>query len=492
MTFCVLLMNICIPAFYASNFSHIKGGFMEKRGNLAVMVPVSSRSTNRQSLAQTRLSRLQIWLFAFPALPAAFIILPMNIFIPAFYASHTAVTLLQIGTVTSLCRVIDALLDPAIGFLSDRFHTRFHGRARWGVAGGATCCIGLYFLFQPTPHTTVLYYGVWAFVLYLGYSLFDIPRGAWGAELGATPKLRTRLNVAIGLLTVAGSLTFWLVPVILFRVYGTTGFTQGTFRIIVWLYAALMLPAVVCIMRYIPNRPPARTIPPKPGDLVHSLKHNRPLTLYFLAIALWGTGQGIWFSTTFLFLNDYLRVGSAFPFIMIVFFLSTVIAIPLWGRSERWVERHDLWAISMVLSALARPLALLPAPGMQSLPLIMVITAVGGVLSAPANFVPSAILGDVTDYDIWKTWTNKSSTLYALNTLITKTALAVGSGAGFIILGWAHYHAGQANHGVALAGLFLSYTFICSIPQLIAAVIIFYFPIGRREHTLIRHRLHGR
>ncbi|MBL7233204.1 MFS transporter [Komagataeibacter oboediens] len=457
-----------------------------------VPAPSPSPSVQKQTIAQTGLTRLQTWLFAFPALPAAFIILPMNIFIPAFYASHTAVTLLQIGTATSLCRVIDALLDPAIGFLSDRSRTRFNGRGTWGIASGVICCVALFFLFQPSSHATILYYGVWAFVLYFGYSLFEIPRSAWSAELGPTPPLRTRINAAIGLFTVAGSLIFWLVPVTLFQFYGTTGFTQGTLRVIVWLYAVLMLPAVICIMRYVPDRPSARTIAPTLRDLARSLKQNRPLALYFLAIALWGVGQGIWFSTTFLFLNDYLRVGSVFPLIMIVFFLSTIVAIPLWGRAERRMERHALWAISMILSALTRPLALLPAPGMHSLPFIMLLTAAGGALSAPANFMPYAILADVIDYDIWKTGTSKSSTLYALNTLITKTALAMGSGAGFIILGWVHYHAGQANHGPPLTGLLLCYTVICSIPQLIAAMIIFYFPIGRRAHTLIRHRLNRR
>lgn len=438
------------------------------------------------------LTRSQIWLFACPALPAAFIILPMNIFIPAFYASHTAVTLVQIGTVTSLCRIVDALVDPAIGFMSDRLGTRMGGHGIWGMASAVICCIALYFLFQPSPHTTILYYGLWAFVLYLGYSLFEIPRNAWSVELGSCPSLRTRINAVVGLFSVAGSLIFWLVPVILFRIYGTAGFTQGTLSVIVWLYMALMLPAAACIIRYIPGRPRGRTATPTLRGLVHTLKRNRPLTLYFLAIGLWATGQGIWLSTTYMFLNDYLQVGGAFPFIMIVFFLSTIVAIPFWERSERWLERHDIWAISIVLTAVTRPLALLPAPGMQHLPSILLLTALGGALSAPANFAPAAILGDVIDYDLWKTWTNRSGIIYALNTLVTKATLATGGGAGFIILGWVHYHAGRMNHGLALTGLLSCYTVVCSIPQLIAAVIIFRFPIGRRAHTLIRHRLQGR
>lgn len=442
--------------------------------------------------AQSGLTRSQVWLFAFPALPAAFIILPMNIFIPAFYASHTAVSLVQIGTVTSLCRIIDALVDPAIGFMSDSLGARLGGRGMWGVASAIICSIALYFLFQPSPHTTVLYYGLWAFVLYLGYSLFEIPRNAWSAELGSYPSLRTRINAVIGLFTVAGSLIFWLVPVILFRAYGTTGFTQGTLSVIVWLYMALMVPAALCIMRYIPGRPSRRTAAPALRGLVHSLKRNRPLTLYFLAIGLWAIGQGVWLSTTYLFVNDYLQVGGAFPFIMIVFFLSTLVAIPLWERSERWLERHDIWAISIILTAATRPLALLLAPGMQNLPYILLLTAVGGALSAPANFAPAAMLGDVVDYDIWKTWTSRSGIIYALNTLVTKATLALGGGAGFIILGWVHYHAGRMNHGLPLTGLLSCYTVLCSIPQLIATVIIFRFPIGRRAHTLIRHRLHGR
>src|SRR5579862_2957897 len=83
----------------------------------------TTAGTAKEKSASAKLSPLQLLVFGFPALPHSFIALPLYLVIPAFYAAHTAVTLTQIGVFTSSSRVLDAVLDPLVGFLSDRFDT---------------------------------------------------------------------------------------------------------------------------------------------------------------------------------------------------------------------------------------------------------------------------------------------------------------------------------------------------------------------------------
>ena len=156
----------------------------------------------------------QLLAFGFPALPHAFIALPLNIVIPAFYATHTEVTLLQIGVFTSASRLLDAFLDPLVGFLSDRFDTPWGKRKPWGVAAGIVCAISLFFLFQPPPTADIMYYGVWSFLLYFGFSLFEIPRSAWSSEISRDYNQRSRINTSVAQINVIGSLVFWVTPIL--------------------------------------------------------------------------------------------------------------------------------------------------------------------------------------------------------------------------------------------------------------------------------------
>ena len=69
-------------------------------------------------------SRWGVLIFALPALPIAMMHIPVGAVIPGFYAKHTATTLTSIGVVFLVSRIFDAVIDPTIGYLSDRSGSR--------------------------------------------------------------------------------------------------------------------------------------------------------------------------------------------------------------------------------------------------------------------------------------------------------------------------------------------------------------------------------
>ena len=58
------------------------------------------------------------------ALPLAFVALPMYVNLPHFYATQFAVPLTSLGAVLLFSRLIDALVDPMLGRLSDALYLR--------------------------------------------------------------------------------------------------------------------------------------------------------------------------------------------------------------------------------------------------------------------------------------------------------------------------------------------------------------------------------
>jgi Na+/melibiose symporter-like transporter len=431
----------------------------------------------------------QLLAFGFPALPHAFIALPLNIVIPAYYATHTSVTLLQIGVFTSSSRLLDAILDPLVGFLSDRIDTPWGKRKPWGVVAGVVCGISLFFLFQPPATADIVYYGLWSFLLYFGFSLFEIPRSAWSAEISRDYNDRSKINTSVAQFNVIGSLVFWLTPILLSRISGTTQITGTSLSAIAWLYLVMMPTGLAVAAWIVPRGVPVVTRALRLIDILKSVIGNRPLMLYLLTYGLWGIGQGASLSTTLLFLNDRMKLGAFFPFLMIALFATTVLAIPLWMRLVPRIGRHRVWAISLIASAVTRPLVLLLAPGEAAKWPMLALICVSAVFMAPWNFAPPSILSDVIDYDLWKSRTNKAGNLFALNTLLVKATMAIGVGGAFALLDAFHYKAGKTNTGTAELGMLVCYLAIPAVFHVAAGALSWNFPLDERRQAIVRRRL---
>ncbi|HEX3919736.1 MAG TPA: MFS transporter [Caulobacteraceae bacterium] len=439
-----------------------------------------------------RMPLSQILALGFPALPHAFIALPLGIVIPAFYASHTQVTLTQIGVLTAASRVIDAFFDPTIGYLSDRLDTPLGKRKPWLLAASVVCSISLFFLFQPPASATIVYYGLWSFLLYFGFSLFEIPRSAWSAEVNRDYGERSRINTSIAQFNVIGSLVFWVTPIVLAGVTGTTSLTGASLTAIAWLYAVLMPAGLIVAVWIVPRGVPVVAKTLRLIDIGKSILRNKPLRAYMLAYTFWGLGQGAALATTILFLSDRMQLADLFPFMMIAFFGATVAAIPIWMRMVPRFGRHRVWAISLIGSALARPIVLLLPIGHAAAIPLLVLTCLNAFMGAPWNFCPPSVLSDVIDHDTWESGTNKAGAFFALNSLSVKVTTAIGSGGAFILLDAFHYHVGKLNTGQADLGLIIAYMVIPGVLHCLAAYYAWRFPLDEKSQTEVRRQLEVR
>ena len=73
------------------------------------------------SAAPVRLLGLRYGLLG---LPLAFAALPIYVHVPKLYADQAGLSLALVGAILLLTRVVDALSDPLIGWVSDRFSSR--------------------------------------------------------------------------------------------------------------------------------------------------------------------------------------------------------------------------------------------------------------------------------------------------------------------------------------------------------------------------------
>lgn len=78
--------------------------------------------------------RVALFAYAAPAVPLAFLGLPLYVYLPAHYAALPGIGLAAVGGVLLLARLIDLVTDPLVGLLSDRL--RPHLRPQWLMLPG--------------------------------------------------------------------------------------------------------------------------------------------------------------------------------------------------------------------------------------------------------------------------------------------------------------------------------------------------------------------
>jgi glycoside/pentoside/hexuronide:cation symporter, GPH family len=129
-------------------------------------------------------------------LPLAFVALPLYVVLPNYYARELGMPLATLGALLLLARLLDALIDPWLGGLIDRWFTQ--GTARvLGVGGVAAIVLALGFaaLFFPPVRGAAL--EAWALaalgVTYTAYSVLTISHQSWGARLGGDAVQRSRI-----------------------------------------------------------------------------------------------------------------------------------------------------------------------------------------------------------------------------------------------------------------------------------------------------------
>lgn len=114
-----------------------------------------------------------------------------------FYNQLLGVSPALVGTAFLIASAFDALSDPLIGAITDRFRSKWGRRHPFMFASALPIGVSFYFLYQPANHLTEIGYFVWLcfflILLRLSQTLYLIPHDALGAELTDDYEERTSI-----------------------------------------------------------------------------------------------------------------------------------------------------------------------------------------------------------------------------------------------------------------------------------------------------------
>src|SRR5262245_22605209 len=127
------------------------------------------------SISTSKLRASVMVLYGLPYLPLSASLVPLGLYLPAFYSSELGFNLAIFGLLFSLSGVTAVLADPAVGVISDRFTTRFGRRKPLIAIGTPLLMLSLWEVFRPGTGATYTTVFLWMCLLYVAYSLVDIP-----------------------------------------------------------------------------------------------------------------------------------------------------------------------------------------------------------------------------------------------------------------------------------------------------------------------------
>lgn len=436
-------------------------------------------------VAAARLALPRLLAYAAPAVPLAMLGLPLNVYLPAFWSGEMGLALGTVGAVMTAVRLLDIVVDPTIGRISDRLRWRF-GRRKTPIAAGLPAGLaGGAMLFFPPPGAGA----VWLFAAYalltFAWSMIALPWQAWGAELSPNYSERTRITSW----REGGTLVGVLVSAVLPAALGIT--TPGpALHAVAFASVVLAAPAILLLLSLVAEPSPG---PPTAVPFFASLRAaaaNAPFRRLLLAWLLNGIANGMP-ATLFLFMCTYVldAAWAAGP-VLVVYFGMAVLCVPIWAWLARRIGKHRAWAAAMLLMCIVfAPVFLL---GKGDIGWFLAISAIcGGTIGADFA-LPPAIQADVVDVDEAESGEKRAGLFFAAWTMAQKSGNALAAGLALGGLQWAGFRAAPGNGPRQLLALSALYCLAPLAMKLVAITLVWGFPIDARAQAVLRARIAAR
>jgi len=444
-----------------------------------------------------RLPTRVIAAYGAPGLVLAALALTFYVFLPKYYADVVGIDLTVLGVVVLASRAWDALIDPAIGALSDRTRSRWGRRRPWMAAGAAPLAITFFMLIaiprMESAWSQGLYLGTLTFLFFLFWTMVTVPYEAQGAELSFDYNERTRLLGVREGAVLAGTLLAAVIPILvgvgdISRDLSTE--RQG-YYIIAGIYCSLIFLAVgVCVTLVEERRLVESQRPHHFLANIASVFRNRPFRILLSAYAASAVGASV-AATMLLFYVEHVLGSGAGPIFLAMYLGIGTATVPIWIALGRKLEKRTAWLTALVVNTGAFLPALLLGRGDSGIFAIIVVGSalgLGGVLA-----LPPSMQADVIDYDEWENGSRREGEYIGFWSIVKKLAAAIAAGLAFPILDLAGYEPGAGVQGRsavwALRLLYVGTPIVCNV---LAMSVATRYPIDQATHERIRTEIEGR
>jgi Na+/melibiose symporter-like transporter len=331
--------------------------------------------------------------YAVLALPLAMATLPVYVQVPRLYGAELGLGLAAVGAVLLAVRLFDAVLDPVIGWISDRRAQAMGDRKPLIVLAIPLVAAGTLWIFHPPPDVGVVWLLTGLALVHVGLSVAAIGHYAHGASLSRDPVERTRVTATRSAFALVGVLLAALVPEIL---AATSGRVAGV-AAYSFVVAGLLAVGALVFLRGAPIGDVAAS---GASGILPALRlpfanaRFRPLIAAFVLSA---TAAAVPATLVLFFVDDVLGRTDLAGAFLAVYFFAGACAMPLWAAIAARIGKRRAWLLGMVAAILAFVWAFLLGRG--DVTAFLAVCVLSGAAGGADLALPASLLADVIDRD---------------------------------------------------------------------------------------------
>jgi Na+/melibiose symporter-like transporter len=420
------------------------------------------------------------------------------------------------GYAVAIAIVFDAITDPVMGSISDRFRSKYGRRHPFMFAAPGPILIALFFIFNPpdtleTDFQLFAWYTFFTIILRVSLTLFTVPHLALGAELSDDYDERSKVmsyNTLFGYIGVVFMHVFvWFI--IFDNFEGGQRNIEAYTPIVI--YASVLIATCILVSAWFTkDQIPFLKKPPDDGErigfirLVKDMRGamsnknylNLLIGLFFLSVLI-GTHEtlGLYMVTFFWELTPY-QIGFLIINNIIGYALGFILAARLHRRFDKKATIVFTCLTLSIFWSSAVTLRLFDlAPLNSTWELVIFIICLGSISSASGSILHISVmsaLADVADENELKTGMRQEGIYYSARAFFGKASNAFGH----VVAGWALKYIGFPENAIPgeLASEMIFNLGIIDGPfamvwGFIAVLFYYRYGIDRKYHAQIQEQL---
>lgn len=400
-------------------------------------------------------NKINLFSYGILAFPLAFAGIPLYILAPDFYSNTLGVSLAKIGFLLLILRAVDAVQDPVIGYLSDKYSSR---KKALFISGFIFLCSGIVGIFNPTGDNLELLFFINILLATTGFSIVSINLSALGGVWSEDYNEKTKISSAREIFGLLGLIAAASLPAILMNFYDD----KISFKVYSLIFVAI---AVTCFILFfsgwLKKTKFQKSVDKTPlKNFKISFSKNRNFFLvYFLSIF----ASSIPAILIIFFVRDVLELESYLGLFLIAYFLSGALSMPVWYRVSKHLSKITAWKYSMILAVVSFIWAyFLEADDFYQFIMICIFS---GIAFGAELALPPSILADNVSRDY-------SNVEYSILTFLMKLGLALSAGVIYPLLEASGYVPSQENTKETLWYLGLYYALVPCFIKIIAVILL--------------------
>ena len=359
--------------------------------------------------------------------------IPLQTYLPAFYATVIGMDLATVGLVFMISRLWSAAADPVIGWASDHTRTRIGRRKPWIIGGGLLFLLSLLAVFSPPAGATPLYLGGWLLLLCLGWTATSTPLYAWGGEMASSPVERARIQAYIQTGSSIGIFLVLVLPAILDALgRGNPEARVGSMGALVAVVLAAGMLRIAFLFREAPPGPPV-SAPANWRKGIRTVLTDHALWRIVASDFFVALGQGFRTAVFLFFVTRYMGMASPALLLMLQYAFG-MFAAPLWARISYRFGRLRTLIMAEGVQVAINLMVLLLTPDRMWLFILLIVGQ--GLTQGSGNLMLRSMIYDVADRHRESSGIERAGLFSSVFNVTTNAAYAVAVGIAFSVVGF--------------------------------------------------------